>query len=740
MKNLLRYFGVIVCLCVMSFSAYSQISVKSFEYLETDLEANTYNPKKDLNGKTCAIIKIFTTQKDFSFENGALGIIATEYKSAEIWLYVQEGTRKLKITHPALGHITNGESDGYYWFPEQLRSGCVYKMELVTGEVRILVEEAKKQTGWLVFNSVPEGADIYVIEENGEESYFGTTPVSKKMVYGSYNFKVKKYKFHDDVGVAVVDKTRVVMDLKLTPAFGAVQVTSQPQGARVIINGDDTGKVTPCMIDEVASGKCEVRLLLKDYAPGSDIITVTDGVIANVNVSLEPNFATVTINSLPNAEIKINGAVSGTGSLTTNLQEGIYDIEVSLASHRVASKQIEVVKGVSQTLELTPEPIYGSLDVNSEPMGAVVTINGVNYGDTPNTIEKILVGDYDVVFSKSGYASVVRKVTLKEDMPVSITATLPQGKLVSISTGMSGDEIYIDGTLVGTSPYNAQVSFGTHEVVAKRGDKSVSQTVTVAQGGESMAVQLSFGLLSPRWSSTVTSSQRVVLERLISNMVKVEGGTFTMGATSEQLGDASGDESPAHEVKLSDYFIGKYEVTQEEWQAVMGKNPSKFKSSPSNPVESVSWKDCQKFIEKLNGLTGLNFRLPTEAEWEYAARGGNKSQDYKYSGSNWLDEVAWYNGNSDKKTHIVGTTKPNELGLYDMSGNVWEWCNDWYDKNYYSKSPQQNPTGPTGPSYRVLRGGGWLNSARSCRVSNRDFNNPSNRSYNDGFRLVSVSR
>ena len=215
----------------------------------------------------------------------------------------------------------------------------------------------------------------------------------------------------------------------------------------------------------------------------------------------------------------------------------------------------------------------------------------------------------------------------------------------------------------------------------------------------------------------------------------VEGGTFTMGATAEQGGDARSDEKPAHQVTLSDYYIGKYEVTQEEWQAVMGKNPSAFKGN-NNPVEKVSWDDCQKFIKKLNQLTGLKFALPTEAQWEYAARGGNQSKGYKYSGSNNIDDVAWYDSNSGNKTHSVGTKAPNELGLFDMSGNVWEWCSDRYGS--YSSSAQTNPVGPSSGYNRVLRGGSWNNLAWRCRVSFRYYNYPSNRNYYIGFRVVLV--
>lgn len=218
-------------------------------------------------------------------------------------------------------------------------------------------------------------------------------------------------------------------------------------------------------------------------------------------------------------------------------------------------------------------------------------------------------------------------------------------------------------------------------------------------------------------------------------MVWVSGGTFTMGATSEQGSDAWDDEKPAHSVTLSGYYIGKYEVTQAQWKAVMGNNPSSFKGD-NLPVESVSWNEVQEFIKKLNQMTGKSYRLPTEAEWEYAARGGNNSRGYKYSGSNNIGSVAWYYDNSGSTTHPVGSKSPNELGIYDMSGNVREWCQDRWASNYYSSSPQRNPQGSASGSDRVLRGGCWDNDARNCRVSCRSYVSPYSGGYYLGFRLV----
>ena len=223
-----------------------------------------------------------------------------------------------------------------------------------------------------------------------------------------------------------------------------------------------------------------------------------------------------------------------------------------------------------------------------------------------------------------------------------------------------------------------------------------------------------------------------IIANLVKNMVKVEGGTFTMGDISGSY--VENNEYPLHQVKLSSYHIGRYEVTQEEWEAVMGNNPARFRD-PKCPVEFVSWNDCQNFITKLNEMTGRKFRMPTEAEWEFAARGGNNSQKkYIYSGSNNLSSVAWHSGNSGSSTHAVGQKSPNELGLYDMTGNLWEWCDDWYGG--YDSNDQENPKGPSAGSQRVLRGGGWNGAGKNCRVSNRDSRYPDYSSDRLGLRLA----
>ena len=213
------------------------------------------------------------------------------------------------------------------------------------------------------------------------------------------------------------------------------------------------------------------------------------------------------------------------------------------------------------------------------------------------------------------------------------------------------------------------------------------------------------------------------------NMMCVEGGEFMMGD------DSSNNTSPAHQVTLSDYYIGQTEVTQALWKAVMGTNPSSQNDDPYKPVGNVSWDDAQLFVEKLSKKTGLNFRLPTEAEWEYAAMGGKLSRGYKYSGSDSINMVAWYGVNSDNKSHVVGTKMPNELGIYDMSGNVWEWVSDWYGN--YSTQKQINPQGPSSGTVRVLRSGSYVTQAASrCAIKYRQSRKADYPDVHIGFRIV----
>ena len=360
---------------------------------------------------------------------------------------------------------------------------------------------------------------------------------------------------------------------------------------------------------------------------------------------------------------------------TITLTATCLPIEVDLA---VTSSNPEVA---------IPRLVNGSIMVVGVSEGtAVITVNAADGCGNPDSCAITVYTEHGDV-NCDGYVS-ISDVTILIDYLLS-----------DISEGLSGD--------------NADTN--------NDGNVSISDVTTLIDY-----------LLSGIWPWEIPITY--MINGVSFKMVPIEGGTFTMGATAEQGTDSFDNESPTHKVILSDYSIGETEVTQELWLAVMGRNPSYFTGNLQRPVERVSWYECQAFITKLSQLTGRTFRLPTEAEWEFAARGGNKSKGYKYAGNDTISYVAWYSENSSNKTHPVGKKAPNELGLYDMSGNVWEWCLDWYD-NYVSDK-QTNPAGPASGSNRVYRGGSWDFTDRYCRVSTRSDIVPSDTYRNLGLRLV----
>ena len=358
-------------------------------------------------------------------------------------------------------------------------------------------------------------------------------------------------------------------------------------------------------------------------------------------------------------------------------------------------------------------------------------INFFDYG-----IGKVQSGvTYVLTLSKPITAAVQQKQTLTIKYIPSSATVLVDNKMIRGNNGVAritlpvGQHSYIvasdgyeseEGTvkLKASAPSNLQIQL-SKEVAA-----AVPTVNEVAQQASSSSSSVSFG------GNTISIP---VKNDITIDMVKVEAGTFMMGATSEMM-NPNYDEKPVHQVTLTnDYYMGKYEVTQALWKAVMGSNPSAF-NGDYLPVEMVSWDDCQAFIGQLNNMTGRKFRLPTEAEWEYAARGGTKSRGYQYSGSSNISDVAWYDGNSGSKTHPVGTKQANELGIYDMSGNVCEWCQDCYDS--YVSSSQTNPTGAVSGARRVNRGGSSYYNAGNCRSSYRYYDASDDRYSDLGLRLV----
>ena len=312
------------------------------------------------------------------------------------------------------------------------------------------------------------------------------------------------------------------------------------------------------------------------------------------------------------------------------------------------------------------------------------------------------------------------------------TITLPVPKPIVGSLNVESNpnfaKLYIDGKDMGTTPkFISEIIIGRHDIkLTKEGYSDYTETVMLAKDERKQIVAT---LTEGVYDEEVFTANGVSF-----TMRLVEGGAYSMGAGVEQGTNVQDDEKPVHRVVLSDFYMGETEVTQELWKAVMGTNPSN-KKGDKLPVDNVSWNQAKQFIQSLNQITGMQFRLPTEAEWEYAARGGKKSQQYRYAGSNKTEDVACFKKNSSRAQNVKSKW-PNELGIYDMSGNMWEWCSDWNATDYYSKSQVHDPQGPSKGIYRILRGGSWHSEADNCRVSYRNCDDPNNSDKYTGFRLA----
>lgn len=710
MKRLIAIFSIIALAAVAAVA--QTMSVAGFEERPMDMDARVTHPVTDPNGQTCALIKVETTQTGFGFDTGVIQVVKTEQKIGEVWVYVQPRVKKITIMHQDYEPVRD------YYFPTgALKEATVYLLKLRTAGAPVQAASTQQHSGFLIINSESQGAEVWLNNESTGE----VTPFRRKLAIGDeVPYRLSLPLYHDEAGMVTVDQPRKELQFALRPAFGSVTVTSTPSGALAFLDEKQVGQ-TPLTLDRIASGSHSLRLQAPQYAVERRNVSVADGQTANVAVTLAARFAEITVQAPQGAVVTVDGDRKGSGTLSWRQGEGLCDIVVSMAGHRDARRQLEVVAGRAQTVQLTPQPIYGSASVDSDPMDAEIWIDGKQYGVTPNVVERLLVGSHTLVLKKSGCADLQQQFSVEEGKEASLSVKLPTGRSVRFMSEKPGMRIIVDGKELGTTPLTAVVGFGHHSVSAMRGGDIIDvRDLDITSAGAPLTMAFS------------DFNQTFTVNGVQFTMVAVKGGTFTMGATSEQGSDALDFEKPAHQVTLSDYYIGQTEVTQSLWKAVMGSNPSNYKGD-NLPVEQVSWDECQVFIQKLNQLTGKQFRLPTEAEWEYAARGGRKSRGYKYAGGNDIGLVAWYKGNSGNETHPVATKQANELGIYDMSGNVWEWCSDWYGD--YQSSSQSDPQGPSSGFFRVSRGGSYYCNAGICRVSYRCNCAPVGRYCDLGLRL-----
>ena len=555
------------------------------------------------------------------------------------------------------------------------------------GEVAALIKVVTTQTGFTfeggmagIVKTRQEAGEIWVYVPHGIQRI--TIKHPQLGVLRDYYFEIGIEAARTYEMVLTTGEVRTVVTQDTGGSFLAITVT--PKTASVFIDeelqeNDGSGEITKLL----PYGEHQYRVEAGNYLPEAGVVTIGKEK-QTLTISLKSALASLSVNSTtPGTRIFVNEKLRGTDKWQGSLAAGMYVIEGKLDGYHDSKTTINIGKQEAKTVTLPAlVPMYGTLSVNYKPIGAEVWLDGKQLGSSPDIFKNVLAGKHALTIKKSGYSDHSETIILAEGENKSLSGTLTQ----ILTT--EGDETIIP---------------------SKSEDESKGVSC-IAQG-----------------KNLVFKINGVTFK-----MIAVEGGTFTMGATPEQGSDAESDEKPAHTVTLSNYYIGQMEVPNGLWDEVTGDVSGGFLSR-WKPKTNVSWNDCQEFIKKLNALTGRNFRLPTEAEWEFAARGGNKSRGYKYSGSNNIDEVVWYKGNSKNDTYWIRSKKPNELGIFNMCGHVREWCQDRYEK--YSGVAQTNPTGANIGSVRVYRGGGWYDDASKCRVSSRFFDKPDS-SFNVGLRLA----
>ncbi|MDE5574793.1 MAG: carboxypeptidase regulatory-like domain-containing protein [Bacteroidales bacterium] len=569
------------------------------------------------------------------------------------------------------------------------------------------------------------------------------------------------------------------------------------QGAIIDLLGTDkqitTAQDGSFRFTQLSSGSYMLKAQKTGYkAYSSEQIQLVDGqklTVDDIRMEVDVRFAAIQgkvtdkKTEKPLAGVMVEVLPIGKQALTA--EDGTYRLDsINAGTYTLSAKKEGYVDVTKENVQLVAEQEL-SMDLVMEEAASLASIQGkvtdkatgaplsgvtvaIKDGNLQTTtaqdgsyrIDNLNPGTYTLTAQKEGYLDFTQEsVVLTEDqtldlnieMEAKVLFALIQGKVTDKATGAPLSEVSMEilpgGKQVRTSQDGSyrmdSLTPGTYTLKAKKdGYTDFARESIVLTADQTLTLDIEMEAKGSNDDPENNTDYTETAFGINLEMVYVEGGTFQMGATSEQ--DEmwpNMDEFPVRTVKVNSYHIGKFEVTQAQWKAVMGSNPSEFKGD-NLPVDNITWFDANEFCTKLSEQTGKKYVLPTEAQWEYAARGGKNSQGFVYAGSNNADEVAWTNENSDFKTHPVGTKKANELGLYDMSGNISEWCSDWYGSNDMDEAPYDendtdNPQGPSTGTYRVYRGGVYEMEPWMCRVSKRGAGFPTNDA-NMGFRVAVI--
>lgn len=627
--------------------------------------------KYDNDGELGALVIIRCGIPDVMFINST-SKISLMPRTGEYWLTLQRNARFIKI-------VKIGFASLMYDFPEPVQSGCTYTMT---------IDEMNKQLDQVVLSIISNEDNALVYINGIAVGRTIDTFFSGMVTQGEQEIELQKEGFRTRKIVHNVSQAnnRITINLELSSSIKETQVASQE-------NNRNTGQ-----------------------SDTSDP--------ANVYITSEPGGAIVYINNLALGYTPVNGSFA----------EGTYPLRIIKRNYSTINEKITIGKSKS-TKHYIMRDLRATLTINSSKL-STIKLNGIAYPIVNNM--RIPASQVEIEVSHPQAKTIKQVITLKdeENKTLDIYSQIEKGSIVIVVTptsakieliGNRGDNF----TAIGKKSFN-DIPIGTYNlIVSNTGNKTHYETITLKTG---LLVQ-----------KEITLEAGVNLKK---NFVFVEGDTFQMGSSNDDK-----DEKPVHSVTLSSYYLSKYEVTKGEWEEIMGKQLQMSRDVGENyPVNQVIWYDVIEFCNKASIRDGFDpvysgtgskikcdfskngYRLPTEAEWEYSACGGKKSNGYKYSGNNNIEEVAWYQGNSGEKANQVGSKIPNELGLYDMSGNVREWCWDRYGD--YNRSSQRNPTGHATALNRLIRGGSWDKSDSFCRTTFREANSSSYRDRSLGFRLA----
>ena len=734
----MRYFlTLLLSLLPLTLFAQTQHSINidemSFAPVQTDAISGVAIDKigKDHSQRECARIKMRINRMTAA-EIGEISVrprggnvevmkcvVAGEGNGLIIELTAKEPTR-FYITHPKYGDSNEVSLN--------LEGNREYRIN------------AELNTSYPIFvSSNLTGADVYI-----DNLYMGRTDDTKTLTIkdiqpGSHILRLLHGSSSSEREIVVSgDNLAFYIEINTTtsrPQYVVFHV--EPNTAVVVIDNKnyvlDNGGYAQTML---SNGIYKYQISAKDYHSEKGEFTV-NGAKVNKDVTLKPAFGWLNIaatGTLKDATIYIDDTLVGTTPISQyKLSSGTHHVRIVKSMYLTYEDNFTIKDSeqLSYTATLTPD--FATVTITADA-GCDIYVNDVLKGKSPWS-GMLSTGTYIFEARKEGHrtTSLTKNISAepaqqsyKLDSPTPIIGT------INVNCTPIAADLYVDGKLVDQTPAMVDLLIGKHKItIRKEGYADYEQTVTVEEG---KVTDVTATLSEQKKAETLVQNNAKVTGAMFTEtvnglnlkMILVEGGTFAMGSTS-----GNSDELPVHNVTLDSYYIGETEITQAQWRAIMGSNPSYY-TGDNRPVERVSWNEAQEFCKKLSELTGKKYVLPTEAQWEYAARGGNKSKGYTYSGSNSIDEVAKYDSRGGHSN--VKSKKPNELGIYDMSGNVWEWCSDWYGS--YGSSAQTNPQGPSSGSDRVLRGGSWRGSSSLCRVARRGHNSPYSRYDYNGFRVV----